>query len=121
MLRIAAIFMITWGLIITPALCVAGVLHHPCDPVSTSDHEHDDPCPHESTCPQDPCGVVSVIVRATQYRDPGSMAEFLGAPAPAVAISACRESDVDTSVLPSLRSPPSGRLPFPDSDIPLLI
>lgn len=37
-----------------PALCVAGVLAHPCE--ST----HEGPCEHESDCTADPCNAVYV-------------------------------------------------------------
>ena len=110
--QLIAIAFVTWSLIAMPALCVGGVVAHPCDCATPGG------CIHEGDCDNDPCSVSAARVEK-QTND-------LGAPgAIASAGLACPTVGRDELAQPSLRDvfrPPSGsNLPYRESDIPLLI
>lgn len=68
-LRVLNLAVACWALHISPSLCLAGVLTHPCTPTTSGtiattcygDQDHDQPnsdpgsCSHEDNCNSDPC------------------------------------------------------------------
>ena len=121
MAKVLTILLTAWSLLVTPSLCVAGVLQHQCDREATTGHEHEDKCPHESSCPQDPCPAPMITARQVQARGPDGMTSRLETSplmslGPAETVAGASRGAVD-----QLRPPLLKRLPFPASDIPLLI
>jgi hypothetical protein len=47
--RLLVLITLSWGIIVLPSLCRAGVLAHPCECGVSSD------CGHEESCTSDPC------------------------------------------------------------------
>lgn len=49
-----------WAFVGLPALCVGGMLKHPCacPHAEESDHPEDEGCGHENDCANDPCGEI---------------------------------------------------------------
>lgn len=49
-----------WAFVGLPALCVGGMLTHPCacPHADESDHPEDEGCGHENDCATDPCGEI---------------------------------------------------------------
>ncbi|MEK6675955.1 MAG: hypothetical protein AABZ47_09920 [Planctomycetota bacterium] len=80
-----------WTFVVMPALCVGGVLMHPCDCPHTGDLDHQDKegCGHESECATDPCG--DVVTRPDDQ--PGTDSSF--------------HSDVIVTVSPTLLLDPA--------------
>jgi hypothetical protein len=126
-----AILITTWAFFGMPALCVAGVLEHPCAPddnhcekTDTHDCSHEEPdsphdggCGHESDCESDPCS--TMVVGRERSSDDGPIVSL-----DAVAIAPCTENSVQA--LRSTWSPDdvatgNVQLPTHPSDIPLLI
>lgn len=109
---------------IVPALCVLGVVAHPCDCGETADCEsgHDcgpgDPCRHEANCADDPCSTF-VIRPEREDNDPTARAQ-----AP-TALADFRSDGFDRPTLAhphsSAVSPLPRKLPYPPSDLPLLL
>lgn len=114
-----------------PALCVAGVLEHPCAPegkrcqetdAPNCSHEepgcpHDGGCGHESDCESDPCS--TMLVGRERSSDDSPLVSL-----DAVAIAQWNEHSVQA--LGSTRIPDSVakdivQIPTHPSDIPLLI
>ena len=110
--RFAAIGFVTWSLMAMPALCVGGVVEHPCDCATPGG------CSHEGDCDNDPCS--GSTARVERQTDDGST------PSPVVPLgSACVTVTSDVLAQPLLADvfrPPSGpNLACRESDIPLLI
>ena len=115
---------VVWAVLSLPWFCSAGVITHACECSEIagcshdSDCEHEFGCRHEGNCPEDPCG--SVFTRAERQGD--DVNEPGKAPSTCLAVvdddvqrfsGADRAENVVRSQLPNL--------PFPLSDIPLLI
>lgn len=111
MVRGATVLTAVWALLALPALCVGGVIVHPCDCAATSG------CGHEAACWTDPCNTITV--RTEQQGD-------IGMPAPgAASVPVCWTVDLQVFAeafrVDASESPPCENLPYPRSDIPLLI
>ena len=121
--RTIAVALTLWSLVATPALCRSGLLLHRCDGGEVEccawcDCEGASPCPHEEGCEQDPCGKpiprVEIGQRAPQMSTFGMIAVLVEDEAAAYQGRDLRRTSVEAR--------PSGQhLPFPESDVPLLI
>ncbi|UCC30248.1 MAG: hypothetical protein JSU86_18865 [Phycisphaerales bacterium] len=112
------------SVLFAPSLCVAGLVTHECDCAQRhgceheSDCGHDHGCRHESDCPDDPCAVVAV--RAERQRDDIRASVQM-------CVVCCMVHPVTTHCVRSaiqtkfLESPFAVNLPYPTSDVPLLI
>lgn len=109
--RIAAIAAIVWSVLAVPAMCMGGILEHACLP-----HESDD-CGHEDACVDDPCS--TVLIRTEDGPGAGIAADLVWA-IEAVEIEPCGLARTN-SCLDLFFRLRSGGLPFPVSDVPLLI
>ena len=124
MSRVVAISVAVGLFLILPALCVGGLITHPCDradmPRANSEPgcEHESDCHHDSTCPDDPCS--NVVTRSNRRGVDGN--PTLQSPAPCVTSGtipvqgACLAFQCEGLATTHLKN-----LPFPHSDIPLLI
>lgn len=130
-LRVLNLVVACWALQISPSLCLAGVLTHPCNPIidstcATNVHEdlhHDQPnsdpgsCSHEDNCNADPCQDGPVVKdEADQTLGVESSVPALpGSDAPGISLSQLEPHS-------SSDGPPNRpRLPLHQSDLPLLI
>jgi hypothetical protein len=109
MVRGATILIATWALMVMPALCTAGVILHACDCGTESD------CDHEAGCSSDPCENITVR---------NSRPAPIATPVP-TSFSACLPADLP-ALVQALRTDapnplPRQNLPYPPSDLPLLI
>ena len=104
-----------------PWLCVAGVLHHPCDHEPESDHHHEDPCSHEQSCPQDPCSMVAVVRWDRPVGDSDGEPIHPDQAIPVFIALLWAESQTLQPSANHLRLALLRPLPFPPSDVPLLI
>jgi hypothetical protein len=128
MIRVTTkILLIAWVAMV-PALCLGGVLVHPCEcPVEGCEDsanelgcvpEEKDGCGHESSCSGDPCAMLRV--GQTAFAADLEMTLF-------VAPISIHDADIEIDRLaqaPGVRSaetPPRTSLPYPPSDLPLLI
>jgi hypothetical protein len=126
MSRKLAILLVAWSLCVAPSLCVAGVLEHPCEDGAASDCEHGTTthcedkgtCPHAESCPHDPCSALVVTTGVAQLRGPERAPHEAQAAESPEAASA---SSTGRSPLRHLRPIRLKTLPFPSSDIPLLL
>lgn len=112
-----------WSLAVAPVLCRAGVLVHWCDAAeaeccASCDCEGASPCSHEEGCEKDPCSqpIPRLEIEQAVAQAGGFAAVAVPVEDPATGVQACalRVSLLDAH-------PPGTHLPFPDSDIPLLI
>jgi hypothetical protein len=99
-----------------PSLCMAGLLSHPC-----AHGEERAQCGHEEDCPADPCDVAMVHPSNPDNRIVGSRASQISGPVCAGAYRAVPAEPEGGRSRPCDRSPPMVALPFPASDVPLLI
>ena len=124
MIKILAIFVAVASFLVVPALCMGGVIKHACECASETaracetEGEHESGCGHEGGCLDDPCSVR--VVRPERQSDD------------VVTVS---QPEVSTTIIlttvcqPSTRMVRAGthewtggrKLPFPSSDLPLLI
>lgn len=120
-----------WALQISPALCLAGVLSHPCDArienesappsFSASDHDHTESesgtCTHETNCGSDPCQD-GPVVKDGSNRALGIVTAQVALPA----INSPKTLRVQLESRADLRgSSNRPHLSFHQSDLPLLI
>ena len=130
-LRLVNLVVACWALHISPSLCLAGVLTHPCGSLGKSagvtachgekDHARTDSrsgtCTHEENCNSDPCQESPVV------KDGGDqtfgVATFLPA-LPGVSLPEISLARVETHSY-SDASPNLPRLSLHQSDLPLLI
>lgn len=123
--RVLAMLLVSWSLVLAPALCLAGVLKHDCEGMcpeparEAAHHDGASSCGHEADCQGDPCSSL-----VTPGRDPN--------PQDCVLAAAAVNCDVpgllsDSAVFPILAAQwaagshhLSGR-PFADRGLPLLI
>ncbi len=101
---------------LTPILCMGGVLDHHCD------CEAEMACRHEGECAADPCRAF-VAARSSSRSTPRLAHESL--PVPAFAADPCALLAVHATPPPrqyaERQSLDDCRLPFPRSDVPLLL
>lgn len=118
-----------WVFLVSPTLCLTGVLAHPCKPDSTENASfschadqhstHSKPtsgnCSHETQCEDDPCNDDLVIREAHELK---TSTDLL----PHFLASRATDDGIAAAVFVSEREPlrESG-LPFHQSDLPLLI
>ena len=104
-------FLTLWVLLLSPGLCLAGVLEHICvdSPKGTS-------CEHENDCALDPCGDL-LLVQAVDPQKPHTVPTALIATEVADASAMSRGVQL-SDFRPS--SPPRVNLPVPPADLPLL-
>ncbi len=117
---------------VSPALCVAGVLSHPCEPdesapCSDFDHDSEHPessshpesgsCSHEGDCDSDPCQQLTVTKEA---RTQDSELANLSLPLSILAASVANVAALGVDQLVA-SAPPLLSLPVYESDLPLLI
>ena len=126
---IQAILIVISSLVVVPALCMGGVITHVCEcdeaPLSGThsedEHEHDSDsgCGHESDCADDPCE--NLVVRLDRHAD--DVTADLQSPVPCelLPVLAIVHGDIQAVRINDFGLPPSKHLPFPISDIPLLI
>ncbi len=111
--EISSILVVVLSVLVVPALCMGGVLLHPCDCC------HEDDCGHEEACASDPCS--EWVVRHDDFA-PG-FTKTRPAPAGQACADPTRIPNEDAfrveRRLPAVPSRPM--LPFPASDLPLLI
>ena len=122
--RITLSIFVAATVLFAPWLCVAGLVTHECDCVrrhgceQESDRDHDHGCRHEGNCPDDPCAVFAV--RSERQRDDVWASVQ-------ICIVCCTVQSVTTHSgrftiqARLLESPCTVNLPYPTSDIPLLI
>ena len=103
------------------SLCVAGVLHHPCYHEPESDYHHEAPCSHEQSCPQDPCSMVAVARWNRLVGDSDGETIRPGQAVPVFIALVWAESQALQPSADHLRLALLRPLPFPPSDVPLLI
>ena len=101
---------------LTPILCMSGVLDHPCD----CDAEM--ACGHEADCAADPCRAF-VAARSSSRSTP--LVAYGSFPVPAFAAGPCALLSV-RAIVPlrhcaDEQTAHTCRLPFPRSDMPLLL
>ena len=124
---IAKMLMVFWVALV-PALCLGGAIVHPCDPTAGAcidpagrtdcPQEPRDGCGHENSCSNDPCGSFKAI-RASSGSD---LELALWMAWPHVGDAALAPMTQAERVKASAsESPPDAQLPFPPSDLPLLI
>ncbi|MBU0719181.1 MAG: hypothetical protein KJ749_13100 [Planctomycetes bacterium] len=121
MVRTVSILLVVWSLTATRSLCVAGVLHHPCDHEPESDYHHEDPSSHEQSCPQDPCRMVAIPRWDRLIGDSDGEVINAGQAVPMLIALVWAESRTLQPSADHLRLAPLRPIPFPPSDIPLLI
>ena len=121
MVRTVSILLVVWSLTATRSLCIAGVLHHPCHHGPEADHQHEDPCSHEQSCSQDRCSMVAVARRDRPVGDSDSKPIHPGQAVPVFIALVWAESQTLQPSADHLRLALLRPLPFPSSDIPLLI
>ncbi len=122
--RILTISVLLGSLLAVPALCMGGVLTHACECASESPCpceagcEHDSGCGHEGECPDDPC---SIRVIRPERRADNVVTVSQPAISTPIILSAVTLPSAQ-GVRASAREWPNGKkLPFPSSDLPLLI
>lgn len=124
MVRVLTISVGVASFLVVPPLCMGGVITHACESVSESacthetGHEHESGCGHEGGCPDDPCSVR--FVRPEHYGD-----DVAAVAQPAISttiILTTVNQPPAQMVLAGTHELPGGKkLPFPPSDLPLLI
>lgn len=111
--EISSVLVVVLSVMVVPALCMGGVLLHPCDCC------HEDDCGHEDACASDPCS--EWVVRHDDFTH--GFTETQPAPAGQANADPARIS-YDDAFRGERRipvAPPRPMLPFPASDLPLLI
>ena len=131
MARYGAILLVVWALVGLPTLCIAGALPHDCAcgdsraSAEPSDCTHEQPhcshngaCNHESDCGSDPCSKLTAS-RPEQYNDVAETVPLVVA-CPSFAASVSQRASLNVRESFSERVP-GKNLPYPSSDLPLLI
>ena len=124
---ITKLLIVSW-MALVPALCMGGAIVHPCDPAagacrnpaSRTDcpQEPAGGCGHENSCSNDPCAGFKAVKASG-----GSDADM------ALSIAWLAIEDAASATLTKMETfqafgcepPPDAKLPFPPSDLPLLI
>ncbi len=124
MMRLATSLLTISILLLLPALCAGGMLAHPCGGDASSGGEcghdcgHDSGCRHGGDCADDPCGG---LIARPEWREggPSVMPPTSTVLADLLVIDALGHTPASPPVWPESGHRPN--LPFPYSDIPLLI
>lgn len=110
----------------TRALCAGGVISHPCDsdcaPITGQHNPADDGqgCDHEEGCASDPCS--RMLFRSEQRYDSTDLAPApQSSPLPLTCNSPPKNLRAPADLFDASRPPGGPRLPFPSSDVPLLL
>lgn len=124
MVRILTIYAVAASFLVVPALCMGGVITHACECDSEiertgdADCGHETGCGHEGACPEDPCGIE--VLRPEHHGD-----DIVTISQPAgsttILLIAVTQSSVQTKHAGTEEWPGGKKLPFPPSDLPLLI
>jgi len=129
--RYFAILIVSWAFCGMPALCVAGVLEHPCAPHQGHDKEtehpdcpheepgcpHDDDCGHESDCASDPCSSTIVGRERLNHEGPSLLLQPVTIPQSAnTFVAASRLLHIARDMASEMV-----QVPTHPSDVPLLI
>ena len=110
MKRSALILTGFWAVLISPSLCVAGLLKHPCEPHPSSD------CSHEPGCAEDPCGQ---LIKPQENSHSSVVLPVVSSFWFIVTIELPPRAELHSS---GPTEPPRGlHLPFPPSDVPLRV
>ncbi|MEE8170201.1 MAG: hypothetical protein V3T70_06605 [Phycisphaerae bacterium] len=110
--KLTSCLLVCWAMLGVPSLCLSGELAHAC--------EHDSApmeCQHEQTCAGDPCE--DVVIRGARTGELELAAAAVMVSAHNVVPPPAREGVASLAL--SIESPPGVNLPFPTSDVPLLI
>ena len=124
MRRVLTIVAALSSLLIVPALCMGGLITHACDRAEETccppecDCNGRARCGHESGCSDDPCSV-----RAIRPERQNDDADTVLQPAisTTIVLVAVTQPSVHTERAPAHEWPGGKNLPFPSSDLPLLI
>lgn len=124
MSRMLTISVVLGSFLAVPALCMGGVITHACECDSEfpcmcgTGCEHESECGHEGGCPDDPCGIRTV--RSERQRDDFATVSQSAVPTTIILMAVTRPL---LQVLCSgmLEWLGGSKLPFPSSDLPLLI
>jgi hypothetical protein len=103
------LMVVLWAALAAPALCIGGLLEHPCECCNT------DGCSHEA-CPDDPCSTLAAM-RHEQHVSPAVWLAAVLVPMPAPE----PDNSADDFARGPFEPPRCRSLPFPPSDVPLLI
>ena len=123
--RIVAILLVSWSLVLAPALCLAGVLKHDCDglcPETSHENAHRDAessCGHEAECQTDPCSNLVTPGRGSASEECTPVGTAMPCEIPALS-SVSVVLPILAGELPGSSYHLSGR-PFVDRGLPLLI
>ncbi len=120
MMRVITIVAVSSSLLIVPVLCLSGVVMHTCDCTTATvcnmgaDCGHEYGCGHESSCADDPCSFC--VVRIERQGD-----DVVSVSPSTIILSAVTQASIQTARA-GVHEWIGGRyLPFPSSDLPLLI
>lgn len=122
--RILTITVVLGSLLAVPALCVGGVITHACEcdsaPPCTceTDCDHEAGCGHEGGCPDDPC---SIRVIRPERQDKIAITDYQPAVSTAILPTLLKQPSIKMVRADARELPGSRKLPFPPSDLPLLI
>ena len=128
--RLLTISLVLTSLPAVPVLCVAGVVTHACEcfsealqPCETdcnheTDHGHETRCGHESECPDDPCSIRAV---RPHYRSDDVVGLSHAAPAAGFNPATVKHLLVESDFTSGSEFRGAKKLPYPPSDLPLLI
>lgn len=113
MVRTIASLLLSWTLLLGPALCMGGLLAHDCD----CGNEVDSECPHEEACGDDPCTTMT----RPEDRDAEGPHDAGVSPVPAVLCPLTAGSPPGSGWTGPPRPLDQRQLPYPPSDRPLRI
>lgn len=123
MVNIPTVSMAIIPLLVVPALCMGGVVVHDCECAAEitcsceTNCEHKTECGHEDECPGESC-TIRVVSPQRQH-------DHIGAARPdtsmALISSVVKQSRGESVYARMLELPGTRELPFPPSDLPLLI
>lgn len=126
---IAKILMVFWVAVV-PALCMGGAIVHPCDPTAGAcmdlagrtdcPQDPSDGCGHEDSCSTDPCGSFKAV-KASGGSDVEPALSIAWPHIGDAALSSMTQAERVKASTSASESPPDAHLPFPPSDLPLLI
>lgn len=123
-MRITAVVFTLWALLATPALCMGGVITHVCecaaDPTCTCEPGcgEESGCQHESGCSDDPC---NIIVARSERQGNDVVAVFQPATGSSTLLCVDEQKLARRFRADVYESSHRKNLPFPCSDLPLLI
>ena len=122
--RLLTISVLLGSLLAVPALCMGGVITHACECESDfpctceTDCDHETGCGHEGGCPEDPCSIR--VIRPERQDDLVVTVSQL-AVSTAILCTPLEQPSIQTVRADTSELPGTKKLPFPPSDLPLLI